>query len=150
VFICEMLDTALMDELQAVVVNRLRGRGVLTENTRMVTHRYDTFAELGAADLSYYGYRIMMPKHRWPHYADERAGWLPVQFQPRTERAVLSSIDLNRCIGTRVKTSLCLTAEHDGEINAIRISGSAHLTNTLCLEATNAFNWLLVRSASSA
>jgi hypothetical protein len=66
VFICEMLDTALMDELQAVVVNRLRGRGVLTENTRMVTHRYDTFAELGAADLSYYGYRIMMPSTGGP------------------------------------------------------------------------------------
>jgi predicted RNA methylase len=140
VFICEMLDTGLLDEIQAVVVGRLRGRGILAEDTRMIPHRYDTFVELGSADLDYYGYRILMPTHRWPQHADEEAGWLPVQFRPQSPRTLLTSVDFHSRINAHVRKAFSFAATHDGEINSIRLSGCAYLTARTHLGATNAFN----------
>jgi SAM-dependent methyltransferase len=140
VFIGEMLDTGLMDELQAVVINRLRAQGVLSDETRMIPGRYDTFVELGTADLDYYGYRILMPMHRWPHCELEHAGWLPAAFEPRTALTPVASVDFRMPIETEVERSLSIVSTHDGEINAVRISGRAHLTGHASLRATNAFN----------
>jgi SAM-dependent methyltransferase len=140
VFICEMLDTALLDELQALVVNRLRARGVLTDSTRMIPQRYDTFVELGTSDFDYYGYRILMPAHRWPQQADEEAGWLPMPFQPQSPRTLVSSADFRHHVDATLHRQFSFAAAHDGEINAVRLSGCAHLTNRTRLGATNAFN----------
>jgi SAM-dependent methyltransferase len=139
-FICEMLDTGLIDERQAVVVNRLRAQGVLAEETKMIPARYDTFLELGAANLDYYGYRIVMPMHRWPHYARDGAGWLPALFEPRTAPAFVVAVDFYAQIETAVAQRLSFTAARDCEINALRVSGCAHLTDSVSLRATNAFN----------
>jgi len=140
VCICEMLDTGLLDEMQAVVVNRLRARGILSDTTRMIPQRYETFVELGRADLEYYGYRILMPGHRWPQQADEESGWLPVRFESQSPRSLVSVADFHRHIHTGFSKSFCFAAAGDGEINAIRVSGYAHLTRRTRLGATNAFN----------
>jgi SAM-dependent methyltransferase len=140
VFVGELVDTGLIDEMQAAVVNRLRAREVLSGSTRMVPARYDTFVEFGLADLDYYGYRVFMPKHRWPHYTDEHAGWFPVQFRPQTGRELVSTIDFCACINTEVERTLSFSAASAGEINAIRVSGCARLAGTVHLAATNAFN----------
>jgi hypothetical protein len=131
---------ALLDEMQAEAVNRLRSKGILSGNTRMVPDHYDTFVQLGSADLDYYGYRVLMPKHQWPHYTDEQSGWLSVGFRPQTGRALVSAVDFRACINTEVEKILAFTVTHDGEINAIRLSGCAHLTDAIRLHATNAFN----------
>lgn len=140
VCICELLDTGLMDEMQADVVNRLRAQDVLSDKTRMIPERYETFVELGSANFSYYGYRILIPEHRWPYYTHEHAGWFPVHFRPQTERRLISTVDFHARINTEVEQVLTCVAAHDGEINAIRISGCAYLTNTISLAATNAYN----------
>lgn len=140
VCICELLDTGLMDEMQAAVVNRLRAQDVLSDTTRMVLERYDTFMELGSTNFTYYGYRILMPEHRWPHYTHEHAGWFPVEFQPQTERRLVSTVNFHAHINTDVEQMLTVTAAHDGEINAIRLSGCAHLTSTISLAARNSYN----------
>jgi predicted RNA methylase len=51
VFICEMLDTGLLDEAQAIVINRLRTRGILANTTPMIPRCYNTFFELGRVDF---------------------------------------------------------------------------------------------------
>jgi SAM-dependent methyltransferase len=140
VFIGEMIDTGLMDELQAVAVNRLRAHGVLTDKTRMIPASYDTFIELGLANLDYYGYHILMPKHRWPHYAFEDAGWRPTRFEARTEPTLVAVVDFGSRIETEVEQSFAFASAHDCEINAIRVSGCAHLTADTRLGPTNAFN----------
>jgi SAM-dependent methyltransferase len=140
VFVCEMLDTGLLDETQALVTNRLRGRGVITDRTRLIPYRYETYAEFGGADLEYYGYRVLMPAHRWPHCDDEEAGWLPVAFRPYGPRTLAYAADFRSFVFTTVSKSLTFVASDHGEINAVRISGCAHLTPRTRLQATNAFN----------
>jgi predicted RNA methylase len=128
VFICEMLDTGLLDEMQAVVVDRLRARGILADTTRMIPRR------------DYYGYRILMPAHRWPHLADQEAGWLPQGFQAQSPRTLVSTANFECRLPTTFSKTFSFVAAHDGEINAVRISGEVHLTGRTCLGATNAFN----------
>jgi SAM-dependent methyltransferase len=140
VFICEMLDTGLLEEMQAVVTDTLRARGILADTTRMIPRRYDTFLELGLADFDYYGYRILMPAHRWPHLADQEAGWLPLRFQAHSPRTLVSTANFESRIPMRFSKTFSFGAARDGEINAVRISGEAHLTGRTCLGATNAFN----------
>ena len=46
VFIGELIDTGLMDEMQVPVINALRGRGVIDPGTRLIPEKYTTFVEL--------------------------------------------------------------------------------------------------------
>lgn len=140
VLVCEMLDTGLLDERQADVVNRLRERHVITEATRVVPERYETFVELGTADLLYYGYRILMPAHRWPQQADEEAGWLPMTFRPQSPRTLVATADFRQPVNTTLRSQFSFVAARDGELNALRLSGAAHLTRRTTVGATNAFN----------
>jgi predicted RNA methylase len=140
VFIGEMIDTGLIDELQAAAVNRLRERGVLHAETAMIPSRYDTFVEFGSANLDYYGHRVLMPMHCWPHYAIEPAGWLPATFEAISAPALLSTVGFRTCVEVDVRRTLTLTPDADCEVNAIRLSGCACLSDHLSLGATNAFN----------
>ncbi len=140
VFIGEMIDTGLMDEVQVVAINRLRARGIVHVGTAMIPARYDTFVELGRADLDYYGYRVLMPKHCWPQHVVERAGWLPDAFDAATARVLVATVGFQAPIETNVRRSFSFTPEDDCEVNALRISGCAHLTGDMSLGATNAFN----------
>jgi SAM-dependent methyltransferase len=140
VFIAEMIDTGLIDEMQAEVINRLRERGVLGTRTRMIPARYETHVELGIADLDHFGFRILMPQHHWPHQAHPCTGWSPAGFDPATDAMLLSSLDFNAPLQTEVNKVISFIASSDGEVNAIRITGRAHLTDEASLGATNAFN----------
>jgi SAM-dependent methyltransferase len=140
VFIGEMIDTGLMDELQAVALNRLRADGVLTERTRLIPARYETYMGLGSATLDYYGFRILMPQHRWPHYAFAAAGWQPAGFEAATEAVLVAEANFKRAIETDVERSLSFIAARAGRINAVLVSGSAWLTDDQRLGPTNAFN----------
>jgi protein-L-isoaspartate O-methyltransferase len=140
VFIAEMIDTGLIDEMQAEVINRLREQGVLGERTRMVPARYETHVALGSADLDHFGFRILMPQHRWPHQAHPRTGWTPARFESATKPLLLASLDFNAPLPTDVHQVISFIPSSDGEVNAIRITGRAHLTDEASLGATNAFN----------
>ena len=63
VVVAEIIDTGLLDELQVPVLNRLRERGVVAADTRLVPSRYRTEIQLVRTDNLYYGYRIVAPKH---------------------------------------------------------------------------------------
>ena len=106
-FIGEMIDTGLMDEEQAVAINRLRARGIVHAGTAMIPARYDTFVELGRASLDHYGYRVLMPKHCWPHHVAERAGWLPDAFDAVTARVLVATVGFQAHIETDVRRSVC-------------------------------------------
>jgi predicted RNA methylase len=140
VFICEMMDTGLMDEMQVSAVNALFERGVITAATRSIPFHYETFIELGFTDFKYYGYTILAPKHDWPHYGDRSSGWLPTAFCPLTRPCRVSAVDLRRPIDREVDAAVPLEARDGGLVNAVRISARAHLAEGLALGATNALN----------
>jgi SAM-dependent methyltransferase len=140
VFIAEMIDTGLIDEMQAEVINRLRERGVLGAGTRMIPARYDTWLEFGVANLDHFGFRILMPQHRWPHQAHTHTGWSPAQFDAASDAMLLASLDFGAKLPVDVEKSFCLLPTANVEVNAVRISGSAQLTDQASLGATNAFS----------
>jgi SAM-dependent methyltransferase len=140
VFIAEMIDTGLIDEMQAEVINRLRERGVLCGSTRMIPARYDTRLEFGVANLDHFGFRVLMPQHRWPHQAHAHTGWSPAQFDAMSDAMLLSSLDFGARLPADIEHTFSFVPTTDGEVNAVRISGCAHLTDTARLGATNAFS----------
>lgn len=140
VFIGEMIDTALIDEMQVDAMNRLRANGVLGEATRMIPASYESFVTLGEARLDHYGFRVLMPMHRWPHYENPHTGWLPGGFDARTDPVQVASADFGRVIDSEVRRQVELRVIEDGEVNAVRLSGRAHLGLGVSLGATNAFN----------
>ena len=140
VFICEMMDTGLMDELQVTALNALRERGVITDRTRLIPFWYDTFVELGYTDFDYYGCKVMAPKHEWPHLGDGGSGWLATAFHPRSGPRRVRSLDLREPIESAVDARLDIPISSEGLVNAIRISARTHLADGLVLGATNALN----------
>lgn len=140
VFICEMMETGLMDEMQVTAINALYERNVLTAETRLIPCRYETFIELGFTNFNYYGYKILAPKHDWPHYSCRNNGWLPTEFHALSNPHCVGSIDFQQPIASRVDTNLSIKAKNSGVINAVRISARAHLAKGLILGATNALN----------
>ena len=140
VFICEMMETGLMDELQVTALNALRERGVITERTRLIPFWYETFVELGFTDFDYYGCTVLAPKHEWPHVGDAGSGWLPTAFHTRSARERVWSLDLRTMIQRTVDVRLAIPITTEGLVNAVRISARTHLTEGLVLGATNALN----------
>lgn len=140
VFICEMMDTGLMDEMQVTAINSLRERGILSLQTRMIPFQYETYFEFGYTAFDYYGFKLLVPKHNWSHYEDSSNGWLATAFYPHFEPYQSALTDFQRMIDPEVNVNFSLKAKSSGVVNAVRISARAHLTKGLVLGATNALN----------
>jgi predicted RNA methylase len=140
VVICELVDTGLLDEMQVPVLNALRSRGVIGPATRVLPGRYETQVTLGTGTMSYYGYQIQMPAHRWPHYDCPGSGWLETPFEALTAPETLLTVDLEKPVATLLRRTMHFTALSDGVLNGLRLSGRAELTADHVLGATNAFS----------
>jgi protein arginine N-methyltransferase 1 len=140
VFICEMMETGLMDEMQVTAINSLRERSIIAPRTRMIPFQYETFIEFGYSDFTFYGFKLLVPQHNWTHYSDGSNGWLSTVFHPHTDPHRIGLVDFQQPIETEVSTTFPLSATSDGLINAVRLSANAHLVKGLVLGATNAMN----------
>jgi predicted RNA methylase len=157
VLVCEMMETGLLEERQASVVNSLIETGVIGSRTRVIPRRYETFLELGFCDFNYYGYQVLMPKHAWPQYAQEETprapgrgcscgqgtpgtGWLASSFCELSSPVRVSSVDFQQPILQQVDRTLVVHAVANGLVNAVRLTARAELCPGLTLGATNALN----------
>lgn len=140
VFICEMMETGLMDEMQVAAINTLRERNIITGKTRLIPFQYETFIELGFTEFDYYGYRVYAPKHDWPHYVEDGNGWLPTSFHAHSRPRRVGEFDFCKPIQPAVDTTLAIKIQSDGLVNAVRISARTHLAKDMVLGATNALN----------
>lgn len=140
VCVMEMIETGLIDEMQAPALNSLRHRGIIGADTTLIPFRYDTFLELGRTNTEYYGYTVLVPKHDWPHYGRDGEGWEPSTFEPFGEPRLLESTSFEGYIDPRVRRRVVLRAKHGGVANAVRLTSRAYLTSDISLGATNALN----------
>jgi predicted RNA methylase len=154
VLVCEMMETGLIEERQASVVNLLIETGVIGPKTSVIPCQYETFIQLGFSEFNYYGYEVLMPKHAWPHYAGVDArpdaeggcgpgagtGWLPSGFCPFTRVARVNRVEFQQPITRQVDHTLTLQAVSSGVVNAVRLSSRAELCPGVTLGATNALN----------
>ena len=140
VCICELMDTGLMDEMQVPVINTLHEKGVIGPHTKIIPSRYDTFLEPGFSDFSYYGFKVLAPRHDWPYCTINDPGWSVSEFRPLSDATLLHTVDFTQRIDSDVDRHICMRAHQDGLVNAIRFSAQAHLNGDLILGATNALN----------
>ncbi len=143
VVIAEIIETGLIDELQVPAMNKLRASGVIDDHTRVIPEKYETFVQPIYTDHIYYGFKIYAPKHEWPFYTDEKAGWHPTNIDVIAPPQSLGVIDFH--IGpleARVDKKLLFECDASKQmpINAVMLSGHITLAGNIGLDATNALN----------
>ncbi len=141
VLVGEIIETGLMDELQVPAMNKLRRDGIITENTQIIPFHYKTFIQLVYMDNSYYGYKILSPKHEWPFYAIRNSGWVETKIEAVSDNIEIVSADFSLGI---VEEAVSMITEFnitkDKKVNGIRISGLIQLSKSIQLGPTNALN----------
>ncbi|MEP7336558.1 MAG: 50S ribosomal protein L11 methyltransferase [Acidobacteriota bacterium] len=139
VLIAEMIETWLLDELQVPALNALRANRVIGAGTKIIPERYEAFATFGHVEFDCYGFQLPFPIHDWPDLNGEN-GWHPMPFHPLTEPVKVFDLWFNRYNDPAFKATIRANSLLSGTINAVRLSGSAHLTHNLTLGPTVAFN----------
>jgi hypothetical protein len=133
------LFSRLIDELQIPALNALRANRVVGAKTRIIPERYEAFATLGNLDYSFYGYHLPFPLHDWPGL-DGDNGWQMLSFNPLTEAVKVFDLRFSDYNDPHFNTRLSAESYAEGTVNAIRLSGLAHLTPGLVVGPTVAFN----------
>ena len=139
VVLAEMIDTWLLDEHQVPALNALRAVGTIDAKTRVVPHRYEAFIAFGEVDFNCYGFQLPFPIHDWPDL-DDNSGWHPLTFRAITQTAKVFDADFNDLIDPEFEVAVSVVPTTSGVINAVRISGLAHLGERVSLRDTLAFN----------
>jgi len=140
VVIAEIIETGLMDELQADAIATLFASGVIASHTTVIPASYTTCLDLVSVNDIYYGFSIAAPKHEWPFYNDPGSHWHATPVSSLTDRVAAADITFHDRIAAAVDTTVVLTGLRDGLANGIRVSGRLHLTDEIELGATNALN----------
>lgn len=137
--LAEMIETWLLDELQVPALNALHQHGAIAPDARFIPARYDAFVEIGSIDHGCYGFQIEFPVHDWADLETEN-GWWPVAFHAASPRLPVFQARFERQMAESFEATVHFVAPVDVEVNAMRLSGIAHLDEQLSLGPTVAFN----------
>jgi 16S rRNA G966 N2-methylase RsmD len=150
VVLAEIIDTGLMDELFAPVMNALRRNGIVHDATRLLFEKYRTSMQLVRADNDYYGFQILAPKHEWPYYDATDAGsrWWAGRWSLLSESVTVATVDATHGpIDLDVDRVLTFQASPRGvreasteTANAVLVSGEVQLGDGRVLGACNSFS----------
>ena len=140
VVLAEMIDTWLVDEHQVAALNALRTAGTIDARTRIIPHRYEAFVTFGAVDFNCYGFKLPFPIHDWPALGDD-SGWHPMRFHAFSQPVRVFDADFSDdLIDPAFEMAVSVLPTANGVINAVRLSGLAHLSDRVSLRDTLAFN----------
>jgi SAM-dependent methyltransferase len=140
VVVAEIIETGLLDEQQVPVLNALRRRGVIAEDTRLVPCTYETTLQLVATDHRYYGFVIAAPKHEWPFYSSG-PGWHATQVSPASDVVSVMSVDFAAGpVDVDVAGEIVLDVDPDATVNAVRLAGRLGVSTSRTLGPSHAVN----------
>ena len=118
VIICEMIATALLEELQIPAMNN--ALGYAKPGARVVLQRYDIHGDLVDHKNDYYGKRFDVIRYEFPDKPS-------LKSQPVTDRHTLAEVDFRQPIhDSLIAASFVLPVVRDGVVNGLRLS-----TNTI-------------------
>lgn len=138
VALAEMIDTWLLDEHQVPALNALRAAGAIDAKTRVIPRRYEAFVAFGEVEFNCYGFKLPFPVHDWQ---DQDVGvWHPLPFRAISQPAKVFDADFNGLIDPEFEIAVRVLPTASGVINAVRLSGLAHLGERVSLGDTLAFN----------
>jgi len=131
VVIIEMVTSGLIDELLAPVLNSLYKKEIITENTKLIPYKVDTFVELVETDFDMYGFKVEIIKYEWP--------WYENSTREMSDSVIFSSLDLGRPFNEIADKKITFKIKKSGRVNGLRIKSIAHLTRKIKLGVSMAF-----------
>ena len=138
VAVAELIDTWLLDEHQVPALNALRAAGAIDAKTRVIPHRYEAFVAFGEAEFNCYGFKLPFPAHDW---TDLDAGvWHPLAFRVMSQTVKVFDADFNGLVDPEFEIAVTVLPTASGVLNAVRLSGLAHLGEGVSLRDTPSFN----------
>ncbi|MFO0719057.1 MAG: 50S ribosomal protein L11 methyltransferase [Candidatus Paceibacterota bacterium] len=134
VVIMEMLTTAMVDEFQVQAANNLQDRKVVSEKTVFIPKSQQTFVELVNKNFEIYGFVFKMVKHLWNNLSENQ------KYEVLSEKSLLNDIHFNRKNDEYFDKVIEVKSVKAGEVNAVRLSSRAFLTDKIILDDTETFN----------
>lgn len=134
VLVMELLDTGLINEEQAPVLNILRSNGVLGPKTRLIPERVACATELIDYDFSLYGFKMPLIFQARNNGVDSRIKTF------NSEKATYRQINFRQPIDLVVREKVRVPVTKEGMINALRLSTQTFLTSQISLWETDDMN----------
>ena len=134
VVIMELLDTGLIAEQQAVVLNALRNNGIITANTTLIPCRYQCACELVDYDFSFYGFQM-------PCIIQARNFAVEKRIQHALSPiSIYDDINFSETINTKVDVRFDIPIEQNGKCNALVLKSRTFLSSEIKLWGTSDMN----------
>jgi predicted RNA methylase len=143
--LAELIETALIDEMQVPVLNRLARAQISSSSTVFVPRSYRTRVSLAEIDETFYGFTFRVLRHEWPFYDLGGLGWYPRNV------SVVSAVTevWSGSFGAgMLEEEVSVTREVDvavgSHMNALVLEGTVELAAGICLGATNSMNGMKI------
>lgn len=149
--IAEIIDTWLIHEDFIKALSAIGRRGVLTQTARVIPYQYRFAMGFGSLQPHASHRGIQWPTYLWPFYA-QSSGWNMPQFEQHGATTTVFSLRTNDLLSQR-QQGICISCELDlpdssvgptSPINAVILSGTVYLSQSVELDASNALNAPLV------
>lgn len=134
VLIMELLDTGLINELQAQAINSLRDKGVINDKTKLIPERADCAVQLIEYDFSFYGFTMPMIVQARNH------GTLSHIKNKLSRTVVYKEIDFNKKVDTKVAAELVVPIQKEGLLNSVLLRTKIILDKNIYLWETTDMN----------
>lgn len=130
----ELLDTGMVAEQQAVVMNRLHREGIINEKTRLVPYRYQCAIELVEYDFNFYGFTM-------PFVVQARNFAVIKHIKKKLSRTVVfKDIDFSQPFNTQVDTIAEVEIQVSGNVNALVLKSRTFLSKNYAIWGTTDLN----------
>ena len=134
VIVMEMLDTGLITEEQARVINAFVSKGVITSKTKVIPLMCSNFFELVHYDFEFYDFHMPMIIQARNSGADERC------LDVLSNATLYSQVMFNNRIDQKVNYKGQVMVTNKGYLNALKFSTVTNLTEDIMLGATPDMN----------
>jgi predicted RNA methylase len=136
VVVCEMIATALIEELQVPVMNR--AHCFASDRLRVVLNCYECWADIVHNPDQQHGYRFPVIRYE---YKD----WSETVSSPLTSKTVYAEIDFSRPVeDTLVDCVIPLTGLRAGRANGVRLGGLTRFYGGDTLADTPAYSYPII------
>ena len=141
VVLAELIETGLLDEMQVMVLNDLREKGIIGPATRVIPRAYETSVRLLEVKDDFYGFQIAAPKHDWPFYSLNDKEWHQLQKDYATEPQGLGLVDFEAGrVEPRVEQTLEFDIPNGKNVNSLELSGMSYLSRETKLGPAHSYN----------
>lgn len=136
VIICDMLDTALIGELEVPVLNRAVKKN-LKEDGKVIPRGAFTYMQIVYVNYDFLGYTLPLP------YFEDMGNVRKYEYA-LSEKELYHEVDFLKINNRVINKSVLFNTIADGNVNAIRITTSVNLANDIIVEGKNWLNPPLV------